>query len=921
MKKKSTSKPVRRPVLRSSSATEGGSPWLAIIFKRRRLREGGPDLRSFSEGGFINLRVLIASVFCLASVFIALIGAGLLVSSKAQAQPGPGSPAAAATSASGPDVVNLVGPVRSDQHLQDLPYIPPAPHIRKRLLKPYEKRGASLSQTPGLAQFESLINGLLQPEPGMPTPLLTFDGIRLQTFNGINSIGAGKGIPPDTNGDVGPNHYVQSVNDSFRVFDKSGNPLTPAITFNSFFAPLGNGTPCGKRQNEGDPFVFYDQLADRWVITDFAWLADENGEPATPPYFECIGVSQTPDPTGRYFLYALQTDPKARGFFGDYPKFGLWPDAYYLTMNVFAPLFPDPDEQFRGVRVYALDRASMIGGGPANAVGFFISKRQTGLGKATSLVPATFRTGDPPPDGEREFLLAVDGTNDEILTKVKGWLFHVDFVTPANSTLGVGEGHAPNALITVSGFLNAPGEEVPQPGTFQELDLVGDRMMTPLVYQNRNGTESLWASKTVSLTYIGPTAIRWYQFDVTGGNFPATPVQQQDWSNGNDGLWRWMPSIAVDANGNTAIGYSVSSPSIFPGIRYAGRFASDPLNDLSQGEAIMTNGHGSQTGEELDDDRWGDYTMTTIDPSDGLSFWHTNEYYRAENEGWFTRVGKFQFGPPMSTLQNISARGFVQTGDNVMIGGFMVQGTQPKKVIIRAIGPDLTQHGVPDALANPTLELYDGTGALIASNNNWATTIIGGIITSNQVPEIQASGYAPGNPLDSAIIADLPAGNYTAVVRGVNNLTGVALSEVYSLSPTSNSVLGNISARSFVQTGDNVMIGGFMVQGTEPKRVIIRAIGPDLTQYGVPDALANPTLELYDGTGALIASNNNWRNTIIGGIITSNQVHEIQASGYAPGDPLDSAIIADLPEGNYTAIVRGVNNLTGVGLVEVYNLQ
>src|SRR4029453_1203001 len=260
MKKKTTSKPVRRPVLRSSSATEGGSPWLAIIFKRRRLREGGPDLRSFSEGGFINLRVLIASVFCLASVFIALIGAGLLVSSKAQAQPGPGSPAAAATSASGPDVVNLVGPVRSDQHLQDLPYIPPAPHIRKRPPEPYEKRGASLSQTPGLAQFESLINGLLQPEPGMPTPLLTFDGIRLQTFNGINSIGAGKGIPPDTNGDVGPNHYVQSVNDSFRVFDKSGNPLTPAITFNSFFAPLGNGTPCGKRQNEGDPFVFYDQL-------------------------------------------------------------------------------------------------------------------------------------------------------------------------------------------------------------------------------------------------------------------------------------------------------------------------------------------------------------------------------------------------------------------------------------------------------------------------------------------------------------------------------------------------------------------------------------------------------------------------------------------------------------------------------------
>jgi von Willebrand factor A domain-containing protein 7 len=233
---------------------------------------------------------------------------------------------------------------------------------------------------------------------------------------------------------------------------------------------------------------------------------------------------------------------------------------------------------------------------------------------------------------------------------------------------------------------------------------------------------------------------------------------------------------------------------------------------------------------------------------------------------------------PPSQLANVSTRAFVQTGDNVMIGGFIVQGTEPKRVIIRAIGPELAQYGVPNPLFNPTLELHDGTGALIASNNNWVSTVIGGIITSNQVHEIQASGYAPGDPLESAIIADLPAGNYTAVVRGVNNTTGVALVEVYNLSPETNSILGNISARSFVQTGDNVMIGGFMIQGTKPKRVIIRAIGPELTQYGVPDALANAALELHDETGALIASNNNWASTIIGGIITSNQVHEIQAS-------------------------------------------
>ena len=249
-------------------------------------------------------------------------------------------------------------------------------------------------------------------------------------------------------------------------------------------------------------------------------------------------------------------------------------------------------------------------------------------------------------------------------------------------------------------------------------------------------------------------------------------------------------------------------------------------------------------------------------------------------------VGAFEYGGVATILANISTRAFVQTGDNVMIGGFIVQGTEPKRVIIRAIGPELTQYGVPNALANPTLELHDDTGALIASNDNWVTTIIGGIITSNQVREIQASGHAPRDGRESAIIADLPAGNYTAIVRGVNDTTGVALAEVYDLNADANSILGNISTRAFVQTGDNVMIGGFIVQGTAAKRVIVRAIGPELSAppFNIPNALANPTLELHDSSGALIASNDNWQQTIIGGIITSNQVRDIRNSGYAPGD-------------------------------------
>jgi hypothetical protein len=272
-------------------------------------------------------------------------------------------------------------------------------------------------------------------------------------------------------------------------------------------------------------------------------------------------------------------------------------------------------------------------------------------------------------------------------------------------------------------------------------------------------------------------------------------------------------------------------------------------------------------------------------------------------------------------LANISTRAFVQTGDNVMIGGFVVQGSGSKTVIIRAIGPELTQYGVTNALADPRLELYNATGTLIASNDNWQTTIIGGIITSNQVSDIQNSGHAPTAASESAIIVDLPAGNYTAIVRGVNNAIGVALVEVDDLSPGTTSILGNISTRSFVQTGDNLMIGGFIVQGTGTKREIVRAIGPELTQYGITNALADPRLELYNGTGTLIASNDNWQTTIIGGIITSNQVSDIQNSGHAPTAASESAIIVDLPPGNYTAIVRGVNNAIGVALVEVDDLD
>jgi hypothetical protein len=254
-----------------------------------------------------------------------------------------------------------------------------------------------------------------------------------------------------------------------------------------------------------------------------------------------------------------------------------------------------------------------------------------------------------------------------------------------------------------------------------------------------------------------------------------------------------------------------------------------------------------------------------------------------------------------TTLGNISTRLRVETGNNVLIGGFIITGTPPKKVIVRAIGPSLSSF-FPGALADPVLELRDSSGGLIRSNDNWR---------SDQEAEIIATGIPPTNNLESAIAATLPANSsaYTAIVRGVNNGTGIGVVEAYDLDRAVDSKLANISTRGFVQTGDNVLIGGLIVLGQNPLRVIVRAIGPSLPG---PGALGNPTLELHDGNGGLIASNNDWR---------SDQEAEIIATGIPPSNDLESAIVRNLAPGNYTAIVRGVNNTTGVALVEAYGLN
>lgn len=268
---------------------------------------------------------------------------------------------------------------------------------------------------------------------------------------------------------------------------------------------------------------------------------------------------------------------------------------------------------------------------------------------------------------------------------------------------------------------------------------------------------------------------------------------------------------------------------------------------------------------------------------------------------------------PQAKVLNISTRLAVQTGDNVLIAGFIITGTTPRSVIVRAIGPSLAGSGVTGALADPTLELHDSSGAIIAANNDWRVTQLGGIISGDQQAAIQATTIPPTSDLESALIATLAPGSYTVVVRGTSGGSGIGLAEVYDLNQATPSRLANISTRGFVDTGENVMIGGFIVRpggGTETK-VILRAIGPSLGS-AVANALADPTLELRDSSGSLVAANDNWKDS---------QQAEIEATGVAPTDDAESALVALLAPGSYTAILRGKGNTTGVALVELYSLN
>lgn len=258
---------------------------------------------------------------------------------------------------------------------------------------------------------------------------------------------------------------------------------------------------------------------------------------------------------------------------------------------------------------------------------------------------------------------------------------------------------------------------------------------------------------------------------------------------------------------------------------------------------------------------------------------------------------------------NISTRLAVGEGDDVVIAGFIVTGQTPKRVAVRALGPSLPVVG---PLQNPSLQLLDAKGASIAASDDWKTTQIGGLLTSSQAVDVIATTVAPSNDAESAIVVTLQPGAYTAVVRGQNNSRGVALVEVFDLDPSPNSTLANISTRGLIRTGDNVMIGGFIFQGgPAATNVVVRAIGPSLAQAGIANSLANPMLELYNSSGTIVQSNDDWQQSPDSAVI--------QSTGLQPNNRKEAALfLRNLPRGAYTAVVKDAADASGVGLVEVY---
>ncbi|HLC02874.1 MAG TPA: Ig-like domain-containing protein [Anaerolineales bacterium] len=516
---------------------------------------------------------------------------------------------AAAAQAQGPVHPVVAYATRSDTTapLRALPAIPPKPEVLGEIFEQRppkhlpNREGSSGTSGPDPALQSSA------PEASAPATGADFEGI-----NNVNGV-----LPPDTNGDVGPNHYVQVVNLSFEIWDRSGTTLYGPVATNTLWQ--GFGGPC-ETTNDGDPIVLYDHLADRWLMSQFALPRFPRG-----PFYQCITVSQTPDPLGAWHRYEFTI---SQDKLNDYPKFGVWPDGYYMSINQFKCNFAFCN--WAGQGVVAFERDKMLQGQPARMVYFDLYNVDPNLG---GMLPSDL-DGPPPSGAPNVFSQVDDNAWGYSPDQLQLWEFRVNWANPTASTFT----HAAS-LGTAAFDSNLCGYArncISQPGG-TKVDAISDRPMYRLQYRNFGGYQTLVVNHTVDVNGADRAGIRWYELRKGGGGWSI--YQQGTFSP--DAAHRWMGSIAMDGSGDIALGYSVSSTSVYPSIRYTGRLVGDPLGAMTQGEGTIVAGSGYQTHSA---GRWGDYSSMSVDPVDGCTFWYTQEYYAVTGSApWQTRIGSFKF--------------------------------------------------------------------------------------------------------------------------------------------------------------------------------------------------------------------------------------------------------------------------------------
>jgi len=651
MKKKATSK----------SASARRSPCLAGMSRRSFSEDGSFRRKRLGEGGFLNLRVLIGLFVSLAGIFLAMLGFGTFSNVSAQPNLDPDG--------QGLGSMNVIRAVHSDLSppLRDQPV--QSPQVREERERHVNPKLPIRHHDRPDPVIQSRFGQQLMTSLAIPAPIRQWAGV------GERDCGEPcEGPPPDTNGAVGKTQYVQMVNEALQVFDKlTGTSLLGPIQIRAIWLGFGDLT-CPNR-GSGDPIVVYDRLADRWVVSHFATPEDAIWEQD-----ECIAVSQTGDATGAWYRYDFRLTTIS-GRMQDYPKLGVWPDGYYMSANMFRKIIDPPEpptSKHLGAKPFVFDRAKMLVGDPTataqttqNIVSedFFLPSDLDGMippspGDPNHFVAVTEEEEGPPVGGAQEN--APPSRAAQTPAPVyKVWDFHVDWNNSAKTSFKA-RANVPAADFTVLSCVSEEGRPtycVPQLGSRALLDAISDRLMFRNAYRRfPDGRESMLNNFTVSANSVA--GIRWFELR---RRLPGNWSLRQQSTYRPDDTWRWMGSIASDNQGNVALGFSASSETIHPQIRYAGRLATDPLGILS-GEQHLFDGTGSQWDEE----RWGDYSDMTVDPVDDCTFYYTNEYYLKTGRGanWKTRIGYFKFAqctPPDKAAVHFVASGRGAPLSNVLV--------------------------------------------------------------------------------------------------------------------------------------------------------------------------------------------------------------------------------------------------------------